>query len=154
MSMFNELYAIATTATLSMLISADEKTGKLTISVVPKPKKDLGEAALTKDLTLTATPEEFDSDFVTVLTGYREARQGLIEQAETTNEVLAAAKTASGKKAVEAVGKAAKQTAKPAPQSSTASDEDDDEAADDKSAAKDAKPNAQGEANYELQLFG
>ena len=52
MSMFKEIYQIATTATLAMLISADEKTGRLTISLVPKPKKDSSEAALTKDLTL------------------------------------------------------------------------------------------------------
>ena len=52
MTMFTELYALATTATLSMVISADEKRGTLTISVMPKPKKDVGEPALTKDLTL------------------------------------------------------------------------------------------------------
>ena len=153
MTMFTELYALATSATLTMVVSADEKTGKLTISVVPRPKKDLGETALSKDLTLTATPEEFDSDFVKALTGYREARQALIEQAETTNEVLAAAKAASGKKAVDAVGKAVKQAHKPAPQASTPS-EDDEEAVEGEDAAQEAAPVAQGGENYELQLFG
>lgn len=106
MTMFQELYALASNATLTMIVSADDKTGKMTISVLPKPKKDIGEAALTKDLTLTATPGEFDAGFVQALQGYRETRQSLTEQAEATNDVLAAAKAASAKKATEAVGKA------------------------------------------------
>ena len=67
MTMFTELYALATTATLSMVISADEKRGTLTISVMPKPKKDAGEPALTKDLTLTAAPAEFDEGFAELM---------------------------------------------------------------------------------------
>jgi PRTRC genetic system protein E len=100
-----------------MIVSADEKTGRLTVSVLPKPKKDMGEPALVKDLTLTATPEEFDAGFVEALRGYREKRQSLTEQAEATNEVLEAAKSASAKKAAEAMTKAAKlaQTAKASP---------------------------------------
>jgi PRTRC genetic system protein E len=108
MSMFAELYALASSATLAMVISADDKTGKLTINVVPKPKKDMDEPALTKALSLTATPAEFDADFVTALKDYREARQSLIEQAEATQEVLHAAKAASAKKAGEAMTKATK----------------------------------------------
>ena len=98
MTMFKELYALASAATLTMIVSADEKTGRLTVSVLPKPKKDMGEPALVKDLTLTATPEEFDAGFVEALRGYREKRQSLTEQAEATNEVLEAAKSASAKK--------------------------------------------------------
>lgn len=108
MSMFAELYALATSATLAMVISADDKTGKLTINVVPKPRKDMDEPVLTQALSLTATPAEFDADFVTTLKDYREARQSLIEQAEATQEVLQAAKAASAKKASEAMTKAAK----------------------------------------------
>jgi PRTRC genetic system protein E len=108
MTMFTELYALATTATLTMVVSADEKSGRLTISVLPKPKKDVGEPALTKDLTLAATPEEFDAGFVEVVRGYREKRESLMEQAEATNEVLDAAKSVSAKKATEAMTKASK----------------------------------------------
>ena len=137
MTMFEELYALATSATLAMVISADEKTRKMTISVVPKPKRDMGEPALTKDLSLTATPADFDADFVRALTGYREAREGLIKQAEATQEVLEAAKTASAKKAGDAVAKAANAAAPspkavpaPPPSASAGSeDHDDDEAA-------------------------
>ena len=124
MTMFTELYALATTATLSMVISADEKRGTLTISVMPKPKKDFGEAALTRDLTLTATPAEFDGGFVAALTGYREARAGLIEQAEATKEVLQAAKEAAAKKAAEATTKASKPATKPSAKAPTTGDQD------------------------------
>lgn len=111
MTMFAELYALATTATLTMVVSADEKSGRLTISVLPKPKKDVGEPALTKDLTLTATPEEFDAGFIAALRGYREKRESLMEQAEATNDLLDAARSACTKKATEAINK----SARPAP---------------------------------------
>lgn len=135
MTMFEELYTLATGATLAMVISADEKSGKMTINVVPKPKKDMGEPALSKDLSLTATPAEFDADFVRTLTGYREARDDLIKQAEATQTVLQAATAASAKKAGEAVAKAAKSpttapkaTPAPAPApAQSADDEHDDE---------------------------
>ena len=124
MTMFTELYALATTATLSLVISADEKRGMLSISVMPKPKKDAGEPALTKDLTLTATPAEFDDGFVAALKGYREARTGLIEQAEATKEVLQAAKEAAAKKAAEATTKASKPATKPSARAPTTDDPD------------------------------
>lgn len=127
MTMFAELYAVATTATLSMVISADETRGTLTISVMPKPKKDFGESALTKDLTLTATPAEFDEGFMAALKGYREARAGLIEQAEATREVLQAAKEAAAKKATEATTKASKPPAKPPARSPATEDADEND---------------------------
>jgi PRTRC genetic system protein E len=150
MSMFKELYAIATGATLAMLISADEKTGRLTISVLPKPKKDLQETALTKDLTLTATPEEFDKGFINALTGYRDTREKLVEQAEATKEVLDAAKAASAKKAGEAVSKAAKQTAKASCKTSAASDE----AGDDDHESGEHASDIPEAAEVQPQLFG
>lgn len=115
MTMFEELYALAASATLTMVISADDKTGRMTINVIPKPKKDVDEPALTKALSLTATPEEFDAEFVGVLKGYREVRQSLAAQAEATQEVLQAAKAASAKKAGEAMTKAANPVAAATP---------------------------------------
>lgn len=105
MTMFQELYALATSATLTMIVSADEKSGKLTISVLPKPRKDTGEVALTKDLTLTASPADFDAGFVQALQGYREARVSLNEQAEATREALKAATSLCAKRATEATKK-------------------------------------------------
>lgn len=157
MSMFKEIYQIATTATLAMLISADEKTGKLMISLVPKPKKDSNEAALTKDLTLCATPEEFDAGFVDALTGYREAREALIVQAEATKEVLDAAKSASAKRAGEAASKASRQT-KPLAKIGAAGDDndcdDDDEQQEDGGAAAMPTAQSQNAAGHQPQLFG
>ena len=170
MSMFKEIYQIATTATLALLISADEKTGKLTINLVPKPRKDMSEAALTKDLTLTATPEEFDNEFVAALKGYRAAREGLIEQAEATKEVLEAAKSASAKKAADAVSKANKPAANQANKSvnkqsslraasENASDDDENEDSnneilDDKSGIVMHTNGSQDAASSQPQLFG
>ena len=36
MTMFEELFALATSATLTMVLSADEKTGRMTINVIPE----------------------------------------------------------------------------------------------------------------------
>ncbi|MBA4175310.1 MAG: PRTRC system protein E [Leptothrix sp. (in: Bacteria)] len=111
MTMFEELHALATGATLTMIVSADEKTGRMTVHVIPKPRKDVDEPALTKALSLTATPQEFDAGFVEALRGYREVRHSLAEQAEATKEVLEAAKQASVKKAGDAASKAGKPAA-------------------------------------------
>ena len=154
MSMFKEIYQIATTATLAMLISADEKTGRLTISLVPKPKKDSSETALTKDLTLCGTPEEFDAGFVDALTGYRAAREALIVQAEATKEVLDAAKAASAKKAGEAVRKASKQTKPLAKADATSDENDDDDRHEDSDATAMPAATSQNAASHQPQLFG
>jgi PRTRC genetic system protein E len=155
MTMFTELYALAASATLTMIVSADEQSGKLTISVLPKPKKDIGEAALTKDLTLTATPEEFDAGFVQALQGYREVRVSLTQQAEATREALEAAKSVSAKKATDAMTKASKSATTAKPVSSTTAvapgdDSEEREPADDDANQQAAIP-ARGES---LQLFG
>lgn len=115
MTMFEELFALACSATLTMTVSADEKSGRLTVNVIPKPKPDAGEPALAQPLSLTATPQEFDAGFIDALRGYREVRSSLAQQAEATKEVIEAAKAASVKKASDATTNAAKAAAKPAP---------------------------------------
>lgn len=130
MTMFQELFALATSATLTMIVSADEKNGKLTVSVLPKPRRDTGEVALTKDLTLTASPEDFDAGFVQALHSYREARTSLNQQAEATREALQAATALCAKRATEAMTKASKPswTAKQTPTATAArSGENDNE---------------------------
>ena len=121
MSMFTELYHLALNATLAMTVSADKKQGKLTINVIPKPKSDTGEAALSTPLTLTATPEEFDAEFVTALTGFRVAHTSLSQQALVTRELLDAAKEASAKKGAGAVAVAVAKVAKSKPAAPTKS---------------------------------
>lgn len=164
MSMFKELYPMALGATLTLTISADEKQGRMTVNVIPKPKPDAGEPALCAPLSLTATPEEFDAEFVEILIRYRTARASLAEQAQTTQEVLNAAKAASAKKGTTAVAKASTRTpAQPAAThaASAGEDGDDDEGDDnagasDRSADKTASPvvpTAEA-ASPEPQLFG
>jgi PRTRC genetic system protein E len=119
MTMFEELYALAVSVALTMTVSADEKSGRLTINVIPKPRKEASEPALAQPLSLTATPQEFDAGFLDALRGYREVHQTLEQQAEATKEVLEAAKAASVKKAGEAsakvaAGKASASAGKPA----------------------------------------
>lgn len=116
MTMFEELFALATGASLTLTISADPKAGRMTINVIPRPNKDADEPALTKALSLTATPQEFDDGFVAGLQGYREVRQSLVDQVEATKEVLEPAKLASVKKAADASTKArADKPSPPAP---------------------------------------
>src|SRR4051812_39543956 len=131
MSMFKELYLLALGATLTVTISADEKQGRMTLNVIPKPKPDAGEPALSAPLTLTASPEEFDAGFVEALGRYRGARQSLAEQAQVTQELLDAAKAASVKKGTGAVAKASARHTQASPKHvPTASDDaDDDEGA-------------------------
>ena len=155
MTMFRELYGLASAATLTMIVSADEKTGKLTVSVLPKPKKGVDEPGLTKDLTLTATPEEFDAEFIEALRGYREKRQTLAEQVEATNKALEAAKTLSAKRASEATSRAVKaaQAAKASSPATTQATSDERVGADsDDRAESNGQPG--GAPGATPQLFG
>ena len=155
MTMFEELYALATSATLTLTISADDKTGRMTINVIPKPKKDADEPALSTPLSLTATPAEFDEQFVSTLKDYREARQSLMEQAEATREVLEAAKAASSKKAVEAVTKAAKPAVSATPKTAAVASNADDDRHEEAGKAVTGTPQAAAATDSETyDLFG
>ena len=120
MSMFEELFALASNATLTLIVSADAASGRMTVSVIPKPKENIGEAALRQPLSLTATPQEFDAGFLATLRDYREVRASLADQAAATKEVLEAAKSASVKKASDAASKASKSVNSPAKPASNA----------------------------------
>ena len=157
MTMFREVYALATGATLTMIVSADEKSGMLTISVLPKPRKDTGEVALTKDLTLTASPEDFDAGFVQALQNYREARLSLNQQAEATREALQAATALCAKRATEAMTKASKSSGTPKQAAATTAVKLGDEG--EESAGSAEAPNPQAKAptpalGESLPLFG
>ena len=95
---------------------------------IPKPGDAKDEPALATPLSLTATPEELDAEFTTVLASYRGQRQSLAEQVAATNEVLAAAREASVQKGSKAATRAlAKPNAPAAASASTAGDEPDDD---------------------------
>lgn len=158
MSMFEELFALASGASLTLTISADAKTGRMMINVVPRVHKDFDEPALTKALSLTATPQEFDAGFIEALKGYREVRQSLTDQLEATKEVLEAAKAASVKKATDANAKA--RSDKPSVPAKTAATADATSArteppADDESDAPAAETRAHAPmAGEAMDLFG
>lgn len=80
MGIFTELYPLAAGTRLAMLVIADAERGLMTVSVMPRPVHN-DAATLTTDLTLTATPEEFDNGFVAALTDYRAELAPLLEQA-------------------------------------------------------------------------
>jgi hypothetical protein len=90
-----------------------------------------------RPLSPTATPEEFDAEFTTVLAGYRTQRLSLAEQVAATNEVLAAAREASVQKGSKAATSATARTpvkhvAAPvaAPSAAAAGDDPDDDGGD------------------------
>ena len=120
MHLFHELFALSKDATLSMLVTSDQAAGTLTISVLPRPRAPLDQPALSKDLTLTGTPDEFAADFVSALTGYRTGRETLRQQAEANHAALQAAQAGSADSANAAAhdpnkaGKAAVKRAPPA----------------------------------------
>ena len=110
--MFEELYQLARTGPLTLAISAGEQDNRMTVVVLPKPNGEAGEHALSTPLVLSASPAEFDAEFVGLLCGYRAQRRSLAEQAETTKELLAAAAEASSKRGSAAVAKAERNAAK------------------------------------------
>ena len=57
----------------------------------PRVAPKAAEPALAQPLSLTATPQEFDTGFIDALRGFREVRQSLAQQAEATKEVIEAA---------------------------------------------------------------
>lgn len=115
MALFTELFELTRGATVALILSGDHDAGLMTVSVVPKPKDDHKEAGLCQDLTLVATPEEFDARFIGALRGYRASRVELMEQAKTTMRVLEAATQASAATA-NAKGRSKREAARPEPQ--------------------------------------
>ena len=104
MGLFTELYTLTNHTRLAMLISADTQRGLMTISVMPRAASSTPSLPA-RDLTLTATPEEFDAGFVAALSGYRAKLIPLLEQAAASTQALEASPPASPKPA-KAVSKA------------------------------------------------
>ncbi|SFV16829.1 PRTRC system protein E [Pseudoduganella namucuonensis] len=98
MGMFTELYPLTVTTRLAMLISADAERGVMTVSVMPRAAQT-STPSPARDLTLTATPEEFDAGFVDALLGYRAKLVPLLEQAAANSKALEEARSASPKPA-------------------------------------------------------
>ena len=135
--MFKRLYELALTTPLMLTISANADTEKLTLNVIPTPKKSDKtndcEPALTQKLSLTAAPEEFEQNFPGCLAGYIESYQSLVEQMETSKAVLEAAKQAQIAKTSSATKNTGRGMAKvaAAPTKANIATQEDDEASDD-----------------------
>jgi PRTRC genetic system protein E len=128
--MFKELFPLAAQGAFSLLLSADEASGLMTVVVVPKHSeggKDV--PALAMPLKLTAVPDELDAGFVQALLSYSTHRASLDEQVAATNEVIEAAKAAAVKKGADAVTKAGLKPAQrgTAPKAAAGDDDADDD---------------------------
>lgn len=111
--MFKQLQALLKNGGSINMLIAGNKDGTLSVTVLPKPSKTSDEtAALSTPLSLTATADELDAEFVTLLSNYVGSHQSLAEQIENTNAILEAAKKESQKKATTSISKAS--AAKPA----------------------------------------
>ena len=156
--MFKELFPMATRGAFSLLLSADEANGLMTVVVVPKTTDNGKEVpALAVPLKLTATPEELDAGFVQAVASYATARTSLDEQVAATNEVLEAAKAASVKKGADALSKAGAKAApkgahKPMAASSEPVESDDD--GDASGGDEDAQAAPSGESNKPAPASG
>lgn len=156
--MFKELFPMAAKGAFSLLLSADEANGLMTVVVVPKTTDNGKEVpALAVPLKLTATPEELDAGFVQALASYSTARTSLDAQVAATNEVLEAAKAASVKKGADALSKAGAKAApkgahKPVTASSEHDDGDDD--GDASGGSEDAQAAPIGESNKPAPASG
>lgn len=87
MSLFTELYTLTKTRRFAMLVSSDHHSGLLTISVMPRALNE-ADGQYCKDLTLTAKPEDFDTDFVAAIDTYRCKLMPLLEQAKEATAAI------------------------------------------------------------------
>lgn len=98
--MFKELAALAQSTSIHVIITA-AGSEELKVVVLPQSREGLN-PALCQPLILTATPEELDEKFTSILTEYKAARKSLEETLEAAKLVMEAA----GKSAQTATSKA------------------------------------------------
>lgn len=111
MSLFTELYTLTKERRFAMLVSSDQHSGLLTISVMPRALNE-ADGKYCKDLTLTATPEDFDKDFVSAVSDYRSKLVPLLEQAKEATTAID--KASQSVKSGAASKTSAKSSSKPA----------------------------------------
>lgn len=87
MSLFTELFTLTKQRRFAMLVSSDHETGLLTICVMPRALNE-ADGRYCKDLTLTAKPEDFDSDFIAAIDSYRGKIIPLLDQAKEATAAI------------------------------------------------------------------
>lgn len=110
MSLFSELFALTKSRRFAMIVSSDHGTGLMTISVMPRALNE-ADGQYCKDLTLTASPADFDTDFVAAISQYRSKLTPLLEQAKEA--AAAIDKTAQNAKSATANKTTGKTATKP-----------------------------------------
>jgi len=115
MSLFSELFALTKSRRFAMIVSSNHDTGLMTISVMPRALNE-ADGQYCKDLTLTATPSDFDTDFVSAISHYRGKIAPLLEQAKEAASAID--KTAQSAKTATAAKPTGKTAAKPTPSAS------------------------------------
>lgn len=78
--MFTALHALAKSATLMIVIGAEDD--QLRVSITPTQSGDKSKPHALRPLSLLATPAELDADFATALAIWQAPKRTLIEQAQ------------------------------------------------------------------------
>ncbi|MTW10115.1 hypothetical protein GM658_05825 [Pseudoduganella eburnea] len=87
MSLFTELFALTKSRRFTMIASSDHDTGLLTLCMMPRVMNET-EGHYCKGLTLTAKPEDFDTDFVTLMASYRIKIIPLLDQVKEAMDAI------------------------------------------------------------------
>lgn len=142
--MFKQLAEIAKSTSVHLIITSVSDTD-LKVLVLPQAKEGVN-PALCQPLILTASPDELDEKFVSILTEYSNARKSLEETLEETKLVMEAAGKTAREAATTATKKATANPATPAPaQAATATEAGDDD--------EDGATTGESEAEKEIDLF-
>lgn len=78
--MFTALHALAQSATLMIVVAAEED--QLRVSITPTQLGDKAKPHALRPLSLLATPAELDADFAAALAIWQAPKRSLIEQAQ------------------------------------------------------------------------
>lgn len=122
---FNTIKSLLAGNKAVSILLAEGADNNLTVTIVPTPKGEVKDAALTTPLSLTATAEELDAEFPALLSRFTSSRRTLEEQVASTEAVIQAATKASADKGAKALSKAT--PAVKVPPTASGEDDDDDE---------------------------
>lgn len=96
---FQALLSTAQTSKINLVVTA-VSGGRLSVLLLANTDaKGEGHEALNRPLSVTATPEELDAEFATLLQGHASTRRSLAEQLEAEATILKGAAAASATRA-------------------------------------------------------
>ena len=127
---FQALLSSAQTSKINLVVTA-VSGGRLSVLLLANSDaKGEGQEALNRPLSVTATPEELDAEFATLLQGHASTRRSLAEQLEAEATILKGAAAASATRASKKLteGKAKRSTAQAGQGDATPPEDDDEDA--------------------------